>query len=441
MMTMTCTAADGLTCLRPASLTSDACRATRRRNAHLSVSRLKLLEQCPAAYAFRYIHKVPQEGKAEAPEFGSLLHEVLEELFGAVVREEYSGAISEDALLGIYRDLWKRYRLEGLDLYQQGTNILREFARRAPPVDHFSILAVEQEFNIRIGEFLVNGFMDRVDKVDDETIRVIDYKSNRILFSREEVDTDLQMSIYGIAAREIWPWAKRVEFVFHMLRHNTMIATSRTAEQLADCAAYVVALGRHSEEATEFPATLNGNCSYCDYRGRCPEYQRALEGKVDKLGYKRADIASVALAREQAHKLAKIFYARKRELEDILRGHLEHEDELVVPEAKMRYRFLSVAQDTNYPVEPTLALMTRYTGRGRDELGRDLLKVDSKKLDAQVERLRAEGNPRAQVLQIELEHIAQKVMGSRFDAQAIKGGEPLPMLRPKAERGREATEA
>jgi CRISPR/Cas system-associated exonuclease Cas4 (RecB family) len=408
--------------------------SVRRRNQHLSVSRLKLFEQCPAAYAFRYVQKVEQGDKAEAPEFGSLLHEVLEQLFDKVVREEHSGSLSEESALQIYRDLWASYRLDGLELYQQGATILREFVRRSPPVNHFSVLAVEQEFNIRIGEFLVNGFMDRVDKVDDETIRILDYKSNRILFSREEVDTDMQMSIYGIAAREIWPWAKNFEFAFHMLRHNSLIATRRTVEQLEDCADYVVALGRHSEEMVEFPARLNSNCCYCDYRNICSEYKRALAGKVEKLAYQQSDIASVALAREQAHKLAKLLYARKRELEDILRAQLEHEDELIVPEAKMKYRFLSVAKETKYPLEPTLALLVKYTGRTHEELTREVLKVDPKKLEAQIEKMKATGSSRAKVLEVELEHVAVKVMEPRFDAQAFKGDVKPKPLRPIAER-------
>lgn len=36
-----------------------------------------------------------------------------------------------------------------------------------------------------VGPFTVLGFIDRVDRVDDETVEVIDYKTNRLLFSRE----------------------------------------------------------------------------------------------------------------------------------------------------------------------------------------------------------------------------------------------------------------
>ncbi len=47
------------------------------KNHHLSVSRLKLYENCPRAFELRYIREAPTEGST-ATDFGTCLHNVLE---------------------------------------------------------------------------------------------------------------------------------------------------------------------------------------------------------------------------------------------------------------------------------------------------------------------------------------------------------------------------
>ena len=106
------------------------------------------------------------------------------------------------------------------------------------------------------GCFVINGFIDRIDRVDTESVEVIDYKSNRMLFSREELANDLQVSVYALVAPLLYPWAKRVEFSFHMLRHGPFRQwTHRTADQLASTREYLRAVGARTERGP-YPATL-----------------------------------------------------------------------------------------------------------------------------------------------------------------------------------------
>ena len=50
------------------------------------------------------------------------------------------------------------------------------------------IIKVDRVLDIDLN---VLGFIDRVDWIDDETVEVIDYKTNHQLFTRDEVDTSL----------------------------------------------------------------------------------------------------------------------------------------------------------------------------------------------------------------------------------------------------------
>ena len=266
------------------------------KNQHLSYSRLSRFETCPLSYRLHYIEK--QQAEPGLPlRFGKTIHAVLERLIKEVVDDERTGPLSEERAIELYREAWGAERLTGMDVFAEGLAILRRFIAEQGVVDHRDVLAIEKEFRLPVGPFEVLGFIDRVDWIDDEAVEVIDYKTNHQLFTRDEVDTSLQMSLYEVAVRRLWPWAKKVKLTFWMLRHGVRQVTTRTEEQLADALAYVETLGRQTETATAYPARLNTNCSYCDHRKQCPAYADALKGKREFIVEDLVAVVAVAAER------------------------------------------------------------------------------------------------------------------------------------------------
>ncbi len=385
-------------------------------NKHLSFSRLSRFEQCPLSFKLHYIEKRQAE-PGDPLKFGKAVHAVLEALVREHVNEERVGPLSEDRAVDLLGRMWAAEGLSGVGLFQEGVEILRAFVRDQGELDHRNVLALEKEFQLPVGRFTVLGFIDRVDCVDAETVEIIDYKTNRQLFTREEVDTSLQMSLYHLAARQLWPWAKKVRLTFHMLRHDLRMRTERTQEQLQAATAYVETLGRMTEEATEFPARLNANCVYCDHRGRCPAYADALKGKRDVVCEDTSDLEAVAREREEVARLAKVLYARKEELERVLKAHLEDHDELVL--AGVRYTMFSTTR-LDYPLEPTLRILSEATGAAPDELLKRLAAVDNKALEALLKELgKSTDRARIRLLKAELESLAEKTHSPRLWAKEV----------------------
>lgn len=386
------------------------------KNQHLSYSRLSRFETCPLSYRLHYIEK--QHAEPGLPlRFGKTIHAVLERLIKEVVDDERTGPLSEERAIELYREAWGAEQLTGLDVFAEGLAILRRFIAEQGVVDHRDVLAIEKEFRLPVGPFEVLGFIDRVDWIDDETVEVIDYKTNHQLFTRDEVDTSLQMSLYEVAVRRLWPWAKKVKLTFWMLRHGVRQETTRTEEQLADALAYVETLGRQTETATEYPARLNSNCSYCDHRKQCPTYADALKGKREFIVEDLADLEGVAREREEVARLAKALYARKEELEDILKAQLKERDELVL--GGVRYRMFATTS-LDYPLEPTLSLLADATGLSRDEVLGKLGAIDKKALDALLKSLGKKlDKPRVSLLKAELEAHADKRMSPRLWAKEV----------------------
>ena len=261
------------------------------------------------------------------------------------------------------------------------------------------------------------GYLDRVDRVDDETVEVIDYKTNRQLFTREETDASLQMSLYHLAAQELWPWAKKVRLTFWMLRHGLRQTTERTADDIESTRRYVETLGTTINKAREFPAKLNSNCVYCDHRKHCPTYADALQGKREFICEDKGDLEAVAKEREEVARLAKVLYARKGELEGVIKTALKEHDELVL--GGVRYTMFKTSK-TEYPLDRSLAVLAEATGLARGELLDRIVSIDNKALEALLKELgKSLDRPRLNLLKAELDAIADKTHSPRFWAKEV----------------------
>ena len=384
------------------------------RHSHLSFSRLSRFEQCPLSFKLHYVDKLVAEPGVPL-RFGKAIHSVLESLVREHMESELVGPLSEARAFQLWEDAWAAADLAGIDVFEEGLALLRGYVRRHGRVDHQDVLAIERGFQLPIGPFVVLGFIDRVDRVDDETVEVIDYKTNRLLFSREEVDSSLQMSLYHLAARQMWPWARKVRLTFEMLRHDVRVTTERDEAQLAAAKAYVETMGRMTEEARDFPARLNANCVYCDHRQDCPAYATALRGERRVVCEDLGDLESAAREREEVARLAKVLYARKQELEDVLKAHLEGHDELAL--AGVRYRMFTTASKA-YPLDRTLDVLTRATGHEREDLVGRLASVENKALEALLKDLaKTLGKDRLNLLKAELDTVVEKRLSQRFSAK------------------------
>jgi ATP-dependent helicase/DNAse subunit B len=390
------------------------------KNEHVSVSRLKRYEQCPRSFFYKYVVKGPEEPPAEAPQFGVILHRTLELLYGWVVDEEFSGHIPIEKLLEFYRQAWTESRLVGIALYNEGLSILRAYLQTHSLVNSYDILATEKEFNVELGPFILNGYIDRVDKFGDGWIGIIDFKSNRQLFTPWELENDLQLSLYALVARQMYPWANRFSFVFHMLRHNVLQGTERSVQQIENAEKYAIALGKRTETDKEFHAKLNSNCQYCESRGRCDRYQKAISEKTNFARISDLQgLDEIAAERERVAKIANAAYGRKKELDELIKARLEVVGEFDTTEG-MHYRMVQ-PMNTSYD---TLGLIELFVKAGvdRDRVLRTIMDVGVGKVEElRLELTKTMDRDKAQFFKVHLEMLDTKVAGTpRIDARKNK---------------------
>lgn len=134
------------------------------------------------------------------------------------------------------------------------------------------VLAVEKGFSLAVPGtpgLAVSGRFDRVERTEKGLI-VIDFKSSGPR-PEEHLRTDLQLSLYALAAADIWREPVASLVILSVTENGvTEQATSRSAAELRD-ALKTVRILHERIESRDFSATPSaGVCRHCPYRGICP---------------------------------------------------------------------------------------------------------------------------------------------------------------------------
>ena len=109
-------------------------------------------------------------------------------------------------------DLTKEILEEGKQWLKEYVEGLKKNTGGIPP----DVLQIEGAFYFKINDQLsVRGFIDRIDQVDDKTIRVVDYKTS----SNPSYLKPFQLTTYSIAAKNKYP-NKEIEASYVLIRHD-----------------------------------------------------------------------------------------------------------------------------------------------------------------------------------------------------------------------------
>ena len=148
-------------------------------------------------------------------------------------------------------------------------------ARSIPPDQ---VLHTEESFEIEIGETIVGGRIDRIDRRPDGTVAIVDYKTGKAR-DQEIADKSLQLSLYAIAAQEKWGYTVGA-LIFHNLEENVPVMTMRSESDLL-AARGCVEKAAQSIAAGEFKAKPGQHCNFFAYRSLCPEKEKRIPHRVE----------------------------------------------------------------------------------------------------------------------------------------------------------------
>lgn len=239
----------------------------------LSSSSIQVYRICPAQYLFQKLWSIDGAPKATLT-FGRVMHNTIKRMVAEFRKGNRIGFDDVQRLFDIewsergFEDEYQQqeYRKDGLEQLRALHAALLE----TPP----EIIEQEKAFELPLANnVVVSGRFDQINSLDGrrgKDVEIIDYKTGR---PRSDADArkDLQLSIYALAATEIFDW-NPLRLVFHYLQNNQLQVTTRDKKEL-DAAEKIVQETAADIRAGAFAARSGFACRSCAYKLICPEHE------------------------------------------------------------------------------------------------------------------------------------------------------------------------
>ncbi|HEY1854161.1 MAG TPA: ATP-dependent DNA helicase [Solirubrobacterales bacterium] len=233
----------------------------------LSASDLTLYLTCPLKYKFARVFGIPQEPTINQ-RFGILFHNVLERFHKEPPLDERDGLRTLNRLFEIG---WRRTGFgssdDELQYRDRGREALRLFWESERDSEAEPVW-LEKKFDFKVGDHHVRGRVDRVDRHPDGEYELIDYKTGERK-SAEELESDLQLALYRMAAREAWDIEAATGSYYYVLDGDKVAAPTKPDDaERVERTVLQVGEGILSQDFEPRPSP--SVCSWCDYRLICP---------------------------------------------------------------------------------------------------------------------------------------------------------------------------
>jgi DNA helicase-2/ATP-dependent DNA helicase PcrA len=245
---------------------------TKPKITYLSYSQIQIFDMCPLHYKLQYLLRIPSPPAASLS-FGTSVHAALRAFYESYIYKEPVPIKQVEAMLQAH---WINAGYKSKEheeaMLQQGVTVLTNYLHKNFNPDILPI-AVETPFFFPIKGIKVGGRIDRIDRLPDGRIEIIDYKTGKNVPTEKELLTNFQLTLYALAANQVKDAIlnKRPEEIvlsLHYVEEEKIFSTTRTLEQLEE--AKETLLQKAEEIAnSDFACSKSMFCLNCEYKMLC----------------------------------------------------------------------------------------------------------------------------------------------------------------------------
>ncbi|MCA9390398.1 ATP-dependent helicase [candidate division WWE3 bacterium] len=240
---------------------------------YLTYSRLNSFQVCPMHYYLQYVLNLPTPTTG-ALSFGTTVHNTMKQFYQWVLLQKLESIpenqILIDQILEIYHQQWINRGFDSKEQQQQmkvngqqwlQTYIENEFNPQVLPIE------IEMPFNIKIKDLTVGGRIDRVDRYEDGTLEIIDYKTGKMK-DEKQLQKDLQLAIYGLAATEKGIFNQPIDqlkLAYYFFEAGEKVSVNVTPERLENAKEEILEIKSQIEQSN-FACSEDYLCQQgCEY--------------------------------------------------------------------------------------------------------------------------------------------------------------------------------
>lgn len=242
----------------------------------LSVSKMKVFDNCKLKYKYTYIDRIPQKDWDHLI-FGKFLHEILERFHKYLINDNtitlnkiMSQAFTEAAKS--YEDkLTKEQKKEAHSIAKTYLDIVCNEFKQGQIIN---VLAVEQPFFVDLdGKILLNGLIDKIQEDSDEVLHVKDYKTSK---SSKYLKNDLfQLKVYAYVKFIEDAGLEKVRGSYVMLKHDfesvPKIPKEFYRKEIESIEEKIFNVYTEISSEQLWRPTITPLCGYCSFNNICKD--------------------------------------------------------------------------------------------------------------------------------------------------------------------------
>lgn len=253
-----------------------------------SFTQLAAFRKCPLQYKFAHIYRIPVLGSYQKS-FGQSMHLVFQrvlelhrERVRSVQGDLFSAPVAMPAVSGpglrvsleealrmldeAWIDEWYETRERHDEYYQKGRAAIvafcQAYAKEVPDV-----VEIEKDFTLIFGQHSLKGKIDRVDRLSDGSMMVLDYKTGSAKDVLEAEDKE-QLYLYQIALEERGLTVSKLAYVYVMEWKSIEIDPLRDKARVA----FLEKIEQRMDDVLRSdykPTPDKMTCKYCDFKNIC----------------------------------------------------------------------------------------------------------------------------------------------------------------------------
>ena len=218
--------------------------------------------------------KIPTLPTASAS-FGTTIHKTLQNFYNEFIKNK---KINKIKLIKIFKENWiptgYSSRAHEERMKKEGEMILNNYFDKYHN-SSLNILGLEKLFKIRISEdIFLSGKIDRIDKLKNNEIEIIDYKTGKKPAERELLK-NMQLTIYSLAAQDKNSYNKKladINLTFYYLQTPEKITLKKNMEDLSKTKDEIIQIVTEIRK-NEFNPNPGRHCDFCSFKIICEAWK------------------------------------------------------------------------------------------------------------------------------------------------------------------------